>query len=573
MNSPILESKQKSEDNPYGITSGLFLNRNIPKASGITVGINVINSQSNLKTVSMTCNTENAIIRYTLDYADPTEESTEYINEIEVEAPITIKARGYKEGWIDSDVEVETIIGYLPKPEMIIKTDFLGDTYAVLQNVDSYPEDALVYYSRTNNPFEGTNYMSILTIKNALIKGAIAILTIALPTLFVGVSCCDCYNSDIGDITGQVVATPIITQSGNNITIVCSTPNSTIYYTTDGTDPAITSNLYGEIFTISTNCTIKAIAVADGYITSAIASRLCTYTVIPPVNWVAISDMKLGSNYIGYVGYGDGKFVAVAYENADIGAYSEDGITWTAINYNFNQNNLYDVFYGNRKFVICSQRGHIFYSEDAVNWNMVTVGDTRKFNKMRAGCYGGGKFVVISTDSGIAYSEDAINWKTTVPPSNFYDTSSICYGDGKFVAVNSRGKGMYSEDGINWVIIDDMNTGSTDITSVCYGNGRFVAVTYDGKGAYSEDGINWTTIDDMKVSVNGRDVNAVCYGNGKFVVVGYRGISAYSEDGINWTLINSVPPFGQYDAQSDICYGNDKFVAVGKGGKGSYCIA
>ena len=277
MNSPILESKQKSVDNSYGITSGLFLNHNIPKTTGITVGINVINSQSNLKTVSMTCNTENAIIRYTLDYTDPTEESTEYINKIEVEAPITIKARGYKEGWIDSDVEVESIIGYLPKPEMIIKTDSLGNTYAVLQNVDSYPEDALVYYSRTNNPFEGTDYMSILTIKNALIKGAIAILTIALPTLFVGVSCCDYYNSDIGDITGQVVTTPIITQSGNNITIVCSTPNSTIYYTTDGTAPTLTSNLYSEVFAISANCTIKAIAVADGYITSNIAGYSATY--------------------------------------------------------------------------------------------------------------------------------------------------------------------------------------------------------------------------------------------------------------------------------------------------------
>ena len=277
MNSPILESKQRDADNSYGITSGLFLNYNIPKTSGITVGINVINNQSNLKTVSMTCNTENAIIRYTLDYTDPTEESTEYINEIEVEAPITIKARGYKEGWIDSDVEVETIIGYLPKPEMIIKTDSLGDTYAILQNVDSYPEDALVYYSRTNNPFEGTDYMSILTVKNALIKGAIAILTIALPTLFVGVSCCDYYNSDIGDITGQVVATPIITQSGNNIMIVCSTPNSTIYYTTDGTAPTITSNLYGEVFAISANCTIKAIAVTAGYINSNIASYSAIY--------------------------------------------------------------------------------------------------------------------------------------------------------------------------------------------------------------------------------------------------------------------------------------------------------
>lgn len=56
------------------------------------------------KKVTMTCGTPDTIIKYTLDGTDPTEASTEYIEQIEVTPPVTIKARGYKEGLLTSDV-------------------------------------------------------------------------------------------------------------------------------------------------------------------------------------------------------------------------------------------------------------------------------------------------------------------------------------------------------------------------------------------------------------------------------------------------------------------------------------
>ena len=54
--------------------------------------------------VSITCSTPDSIIRYTLDGNDPTEASTLYEREFDVTPPVTVKARGFKEGCIESDV-------------------------------------------------------------------------------------------------------------------------------------------------------------------------------------------------------------------------------------------------------------------------------------------------------------------------------------------------------------------------------------------------------------------------------------------------------------------------------------
>jgi sialidase-1 len=57
-----------------------------------------------------------------------------------------------------------------------------------------------------------------------------------------------------------------------SVQITCATPNAMIYYTTDGTTPTASSILYTGYFVISSATTIEAIAFADGYTPSAIAT-------------------------------------------------------------------------------------------------------------------------------------------------------------------------------------------------------------------------------------------------------------------------------------------------------------
>ena len=79
------------------------------------------------------------------------------------------------------------------------------------------------------------------------------------------------------------VATPTFSvdegtfNAAQSVEIECTTPSSTIYYTTDGTDPTTSSSVYSSAIAVNVTTTIKAIAVADGLDDSEIASA--TYTL------------------------------------------------------------------------------------------------------------------------------------------------------------------------------------------------------------------------------------------------------------------------------------------------------
>ncbi|MCR5251997.1 MAG: chitobiase/beta-hexosaminidase C-terminal domain-containing protein, partial [Lachnospiraceae bacterium] len=69
---------------------------------------------------------------------------------------------------------------------------------------------------------------------------------------------------------------------GDQISLSCATSGARIYYTTDGSAPSTSSTLYTAKISVPASCagdsfTIKAIAVADGYLNSAVGSF--TYTV------------------------------------------------------------------------------------------------------------------------------------------------------------------------------------------------------------------------------------------------------------------------------------------------------
>ena len=137
--------------------------------------------------VTLTCNTENAVIHYTLDGTDPDVSSTVYISPFTLSDNTTIKA-------------------------IAIKND---KTSAIVTKVYEIPEQTIV----------------------------------TEPEI-------------------------IITENGE-VTLVNSTDGATIYYTTDGTNPSTSSQVYSEAFVIASGTTIKAIAVKNN-VQSLIVSK--TYT-------------------------------------------------------------------------------------------------------------------------------------------------------------------------------------------------------------------------------------------------------------------------------------------------------
>jgi N-acetylneuraminic acid mutarotase len=108
--------------------------------------------------------------------------------------------------------------------------------------------------------------------------------------LFAGLSNLDVVNdlwrfSAPGAVTGTA-ATPTFSEPGGtysapqSVSISDTTPNATIFYTTNGTMPTTSSSEYSSAISVSSTETIEAIAVASGFSNSAVASA--TYTIPTP---------------------------------------------------------------------------------------------------------------------------------------------------------------------------------------------------------------------------------------------------------------------------------------------------
>ena len=282
----------------------------------------------NGNSLSMHCFTGEASIYYTTDGSTPTRESTLYTGPITMTQNCTVKAIAVADGYEDSEV-AECVLDWFA---------FDYHKYVVTFNMedaeyhDSVQVDAPLFFSfgdesnhhNFNSKFQavhdGVEYTSGLKMESttliAFTSYAISKVTIVqstwsdftlkfdgneldISTAQEGERCrvytlnniSNGYHSitrgsgESGlfyvsvEYTSEANICPIPTFSldNNNLTISCSNPSATIYYTTDGSTPTRESTLYTDSITLTENCTVKAIAVADGYEDSEVA--------IYNVNW------------------------------------------------------------------------------------------------------------------------------------------------------------------------------------------------------------------------------------------------------------------------------------------------
>lgn len=80
-------------------------------------------------------------------------------------------------------------------------------------------------------------------------------------------------------------ATPDITfdNTTSKVSITCATASSTVYYTTNGTDPTASSTEYTEPFSVNSPTTIKAIATHSVLATSSVAELAITQVATPTI--------------------------------------------------------------------------------------------------------------------------------------------------------------------------------------------------------------------------------------------------------------------------------------------------
>ena len=91
--------------------------------------------------------------------------------------------------------------------------------------------------------------------------------------------------------------------SSQSVTISCSTPSSTIYYTTDGSTPTTASAVFTSPVTVAVSETIKAIATAPNFTQSAVGSAVYTIssaTFVPNITALPIASSSTGPNTTAY---------------------------------------------------------------------------------------------------------------------------------------------------------------------------------------------------------------------------------------------------------------------------------
>ena len=216
------------------------------------------------------------------------------------------------------------------------------------------------------------------------------------------------------------------------------------------------------------------------------------------------------------------KFVAVAGTVANTtGAYSDDGITWTATSMQTSAIWV-DVAFGKQKFVAISDDvATVRISNDGEVWDQTGTLTTTGFTAI---AYGKNRFVAIQRGGSIANHATSTTvtgtWTAGVLPSSS-NWESIAYGNNRVVAISSTNGAIaaYSLNGITWTA--STLPATADWYKVTYGQGVFLAVSGNTTAATSPDGVTWTL---RATSTAADGFNAITFGNrnryGLFVGVG-----------------------------------------------------
>ncbi|WP_263367392.1 chitobiase/beta-hexosaminidase C-terminal domain-containing protein [Edaphobacter bradus] len=237
---------------------------------------------TSVQNVTITDTTPGATIYYTKDGSTPSSASTQYTGPVTVRSSETLKAIAIAPNFPDSNIASATYVvnltniappmftppaGTYVGPQQIVLSDavngatihYTTDGSAPTATSPVYSAPIVVTANETINAYAtGSGYPDSPVVSASYI---ITLPTAATPT----------FTPVAGTYT-----------SVQSVAIADATTGATIYYTTDGSTPTVNSSVYSNPLTVGANETIKAIAVASGYLTSAVGSAAYTINLPPP---------------------------------------------------------------------------------------------------------------------------------------------------------------------------------------------------------------------------------------------------------------------------------------------------
>lgn len=170
----------------------------------------------------------------------------------------------------------------------IISPDSGYFTSSISVTITCDTTDAVIHYTTDGSVPNTTS----ATYSNALsITATTTIRAIAIKT---GLQSSTEAISRTYTLINEQVAAPVFGQQSElytdslSVSITSATEGASIFYTLDGTTPSVLSTAYTAPFSITSNCTIKAIALKTGMLDSAVVSQVYTNVSIIPISDVGI---------------------------------------------------------------------------------------------------------------------------------------------------------------------------------------------------------------------------------------------------------------------------------------------
>ncbi|MBW6513436.1 MAG: chitobiase/beta-hexosaminidase C-terminal domain-containing protein [Candidatus Syntrophosphaera sp.] len=236
--------------------------------------------------VSLSCATDGAEIRYTLDGSDPDDYSARYLSALLVELGKTVKARASKPGMVSSAIAGAFYSGITPTPQIGLES---GDYEAgqpviiIINNQGLNLESLFIRFTLDGSePSDSsTVYQGQIMLTESCTVKARAFYLNWNPSPVVAAH----YTVSIPTVQAPSIDPPSgYVQVPLTISISCPTADASIRFTQDGTEPNEGSNLYaGPILITETGqLTVKARAYKEYAYPSQVASESYTITWPPP---------------------------------------------------------------------------------------------------------------------------------------------------------------------------------------------------------------------------------------------------------------------------------------------------
>ncbi len=275
-------------------------------------------------------------------------------------------------------------------------------------------------------------------------------------------------------------------------------------------------------------------------------------------------------------------------------------------------NHLYDITYGNGRYIAVGERGTVLTSANGVDWEPRLSGTDRTLSGVTFQddtflTVGNGLFLTSSGDAAAWFPAVANNGSPYVQPPPEIELTGIDYGKARFIALGNGKSVLTSQDAGFWLVRENgisnawhaaacsdalcvvvghgilssadtitweeqlaadeiFSAGYTELQDVIYRENTFLAVGDEGKVMTSSDGSQW----DVQTIPNFQ-ATAVAFGAGRYVIVGGEdsdgddifdaGIMT-SADGSVWSeeAVDILPPLNK------VIYADGRFVAVGDNG-------